>query len=65
MPNVIGTSTGASALRSMCRNMMRGRLAPIARAAVTNSICLSFRNSARVSRAMPVQLVTPMIAIRW
>ncbi len=37
MPKVIGTSTGASALRKQWRNMIRNRPAPIARAAVTNS----------------------------
>ena len=36
--------------------MIRNLPAPMARAAVTNSICLSLRNSPRVSRAMPVQL---------
>ena len=40
------------------------RIAPTARAAVIYSNCLSFINSARASRAMPVQLVMPTIAIK-
>ena len=59
MPNVIGTSTGAIALGRMWRNMIRGTLAPSARAAVTYSSVRSFRNSARVRRQMLVQPVSP------
>ena len=47
MPKVIGTSTGASALRRMWRNMIRQPLAPIARAAVTKSICLQLEELGR------------------
>ena len=43
--------------------MIRSGPAPVARAAITNSAFLSRRNSPRVSRAMPVQPVAPMIAI--
>jgi len=60
---VIGTSTGARAFGRMCRSMIRTGPAPAARAAMTNSLVFSRRNSPRVSLAMPVQPVAPMIAI--
>ena len=63
MPNVIGTRIGARALGRMWRSMIRTGPAPTDRAAVTNSLCRSLRNSPRVSRAMPVQPVAPMIAM--
>ena len=43
--------------------MIRTGPAPEALAAITNSLPLSRKNSPRVSRAMPVQPVAPMIAM--
>ena len=57
----------AKELRQLARDritlamIVRSR-APAARAPITNSRSRNFRNSARVSRAMPVQLVSPIAA---
>ena len=58
--SVADTISGASALGRITRQMMRASPAPMTRSASTYSRRLSRRNSPRASRAVPVQLTTPM-----
>ncbi len=58
-PKVAETKRGEKALGRIWRNMIRAGLAPIPVAAVTKSVVLSLRNSARRSLAGPGQESTP------
>ncbi|MNT27594.1 hypothetical protein D3C72_1632310 [compost metagenome] len=60
MANVADTISGASALGRITRQMMRASPAPITRSAKTYSRRFKRRNSPRASRAVPVQLTTPI-----
>src|SRR5690606_15836551 len=58
--SVADTISGAMALGSITRQMMRPLPAPMTRSASTYSRRFRRRNSARARRAVPVQLTTPM-----
>ena len=63
MASVAETMSGGKALGKITRQMMRAWPAPMARSARTNSRFRYFMNSARVRRAVPVQLTTPMARV--
>ena len=63
IPNAILTNTGARALGKACLNIVLALEKPNDWAACTNSNDLILKSSALVKRAIPVQLVIPIITI--
>ena len=63
IPNAILTKTGARALGKACLNIVLALEKPNDWAACTNSKDLILKSSALVKRAIPVQLVIPIITI--
>ena len=58
-PSVAATMIGASEFGRMCRTMIRRSLAPMQRAASTNSRFLSERNVARTKREVVIHESSP------
>ena len=65
MRSVAKTISGEIRLTSTCRPTMRGSLAPITRAAITNSRSRKESTIERVSRAKPGISLMPMAMIRF